>query len=73
MILSIVHEDFERKPDPANVLEFDGLPGFDLVVEMECANVFERDVEFGVCVVGDTDAGHYLLESCVKKVVRGSI
>ena len=59
MVLSIIHEDFERKPDPADVLELDGLPGFDLIIEMECANVFERDVEFGGRVVRDADAGHY--------------
>lgn len=59
MILAIIHEDFERKPDPPDVLEFDGLPGLDRIVEMECANVFEGDVEFGGRIVRDADAGHY--------------
>jgi hypothetical protein len=59
VILAIVYEDFERKPDPPDVLELDGLPGLDVIGEMERANVFERDVEFGGRVVRDADAGHY--------------
>jgi len=58
VILAIVYEDFERKPDPPDVLELDGLPGLDLINEIERTNVFERDVEFGVRVVGDADTGH---------------
>jgi len=59
VILAIVYEDFERKPDPSDVLELNGLPRFDLVGEMERADVFERDVEFGARVVRDADARHY--------------
>ena len=59
MVLAIIHEDFEREPDSPDVLEFDGLPGLDRIVEMERANVFEGDVEFGSRVVGDADARHY--------------
>ena len=59
VVLAIVYEDFEREPDPPDVLELDGLSGLDLVGEMECADVFERDVEFSGGVVRDADAGHY--------------
>ena len=59
MIPAIVYEDFERKPDPPDVLELNGLPGLDLIGEMERANVFERDVEFGARVVRDADTRHY--------------
>ena len=59
MIPAIVHQDFERKPDPPDVLELNGLPRLDLIGEMERANVFERDVEFGGRVVRDADTRHY--------------
>lgn len=59
MVLAVVHEDFEGKPDPPDVLELDGLSGLDLVGEMERAEVLERNVEFGGCVVGDANAVHY--------------
>jgi hypothetical protein len=70
VVLAIVYEDFEREPDPPDVLELDGLSGFDLIGKMERAKVFERDVEFGGRVVRDADTEHYervRRKSCCKR------
>jgi hypothetical protein len=59
VVLAVVYEDFERKPDPPDVIEFDGLSGLDSIGEVKRAKVFECDVEFGGRVIRYADAGHY--------------